>query len=261
METLFALLRVISQILGALTLASAGLAGVTAFAYWLFKRYAAGWLENRFKKELADYTYKQNREIEQLRGQIATLLDRSTKLNHHEFEVLPRAWDLLTEALGSASALTAAYREGVDPGAMTADDLEVLLRESPLEEHHKRDVRDAGRFEKATIYSAFMERHEFNTAQRHCDAFQNYTIQYGLFIDPMIRPKLAEASQELRRAVRAWKLKIQHPDILPYPVSEAQAHVATASALSKEIDAMMTARLWGQTQVTSPAETPVGMDR
>lgn len=117
--------------------ATVGVTPVAAVGLWFGKTYIDKWLTKRFQGQLDALKYAQAQEIERLRAKIAALLDRATKLHQHEFEVLPKAWDLLTIAIGSVGGVTAIYREGVDPGAMSLEDLEVLLRESPLEEHHK----------------------------------------------------------------------------------------------------------------------------
>lgn len=219
-------------------------APATAVGLWFGKTYIDKWLTKRFQGQLDLLKHAQAQEIERLRAKIAALLDRATKLHQHEFEVLPKAWDLLSMALGSASRVTASFREGVDPGAMSPEDMEILLRDSPLEEHQKQAVRDASRFEKPKTYSHFMERYDFNAASREANEFHNYVIQFGIFIEPTIREKLTEASQELQKGLRAWKQILQMPDVMPWPVAEAQGHVARVSALSKEIDSLISERLW-----------------
>lgn len=222
----------------------AGVGGATvivtplaAVGLWSGKTYIDKWLTKRFQGQLDALRHAQAQEIERLRAKIATLLDRATKLHQHEFEVLPKAWDLLTIAIGSVGGVTAIYREGVDPGAMLPEDLEILLRESPLEEHHKQAVRDASRFDKPRVYGDYMDRYQFNEAQRDAQTFHNYIIQHGIFIEPTILEKLTEA-------LRTWKIIFQMPDHRPWPVSQTHEHVTRASDLSKEIDLLISDRLW-----------------
>lgn len=224
--------------------ATVGVTPVAAVGLWFGKTYIDKWLTKRFQGQLDALKYAQAQEIERLRAKIAALLDRATKLHQHEFEVLPKAWDLLTIAIGSVGGVTAIYREGVDPGAMSLEDLEVLLRESPLEEHHKQAVRDANRFDKPKVYGDYIDRYQFNAAQRDAQTFHNYIIQHGIFIEPTIREKLTEASSEMRTALRTWKIIFEMPDHKPWPVSETHEHVTKASDLSKEIDALISDRLW-----------------
>lgn len=217
---------------------------VGGLCVWFGKTYIDRWLTKRFQGQLDALKHAQAQEIERLRAKIAGMLDRAIKLHQHEFEVLPKAWDLLTIAIGSVGTVTATYKEGVDPGAMSPEDLEVLLRDSPLEEHQKQSVRDAGRFDKPRLFQDLMDRYQFNTAQRDTQAFHNYVIQHGIFIEPTIREKLTEASSEMRMALRRWKQILQMPDHKPWPIEEAHAHVTKGSDLSKEIDRLISERLW-----------------
>jgi hypothetical protein len=211
---------------------------------WFGKAYIDKWLTRRFQGQLDNLKHVQAQEIERLRAKIAGMLDRVTKLHQHEFEVLPKSWDLLSLALGSVSRVTASFKEVADPGAMTPEELEAFLAKGPLEDHQKQAIRDAGRFDKPTLYQTFHDRIEFNNASKEAGDFHNYTIQHGIFIEPAIRAKLMEASQELQKALRSWKQILQMPDHKPWPVDEAQGHAKKALELSKEIDALISDRLW-----------------
>lgn len=211
---------------------------------WFGKTYIDKWLSKRFQGQLDALKHAQAQEIERLRAKIAGMLDRAAKLHQHEFEVLPMAWDKLSTALGAVSDVTASFKEGVDPGRMSAVELEAFLAKGPLEDHQKQAIRDADRFDKPSLYQTFHDHIQFNDASRVTNEFHNYTIQFGIFIEPAIRTKLTEASKELQTALRSWKLILQMPDVKPWPVSEAQANVAKASELAKEIDKLISDRLW-----------------
>jgi hypothetical protein len=61
----------------------------------LFKVLGEKWLNAKFEERLAQYKHAQQKEIEQLRFRINSLMDRTTKLHQHEFDVLPEAWSRL----------------------------------------------------------------------------------------------------------------------------------------------------------------------
>lgn len=217
---------------------------IGGLAVWFGKTYIDRWLARHFQGQLDNLKHIQAQEIERLRAKIAGMLDRATKLHQHEFEALSKSWDLLTTALGSVSMVTASGREITDPGPMSAEELEAFLAKTELEDFQKQAVRDAGRYEKSKVYQTFQDRIAFNDAHRATTALHNHTIQFGIFIEPTIRAKLTEASQELQKGLRTWRQILQMPEITPWPVTEAQAHVQKAADLSKEIDALMTERLW-----------------
>jgi len=81
-----------------------------AIAWWLFKKYSEGWLEQRFKKDFSDHQHRQNRELEGLKLEINTMLDRSIKLHQKEFEALPEIWTTLMESNNKISSVLSLFQ-------------------------------------------------------------------------------------------------------------------------------------------------------
>jgi hypothetical protein len=75
-----------------LALVGGGAAVVTstvALAYWLFKLFSEKWLTAKFDERLAAYRHQQQKELEELRFKIRSLMDRTTKLYQREFFARP----------------------------------------------------------------------------------------------------------------------------------------------------------------------------
>lgn len=68
----------ILRLVGTLVLAGGGL---SLIVYQTFKHLAAKWLDARFEERLQALKHEQQKEIEQLRLKISTLLDRAVKLH------------------------------------------------------------------------------------------------------------------------------------------------------------------------------------
>jgi hypothetical protein len=83
---------------------------VAGFALWLFKLFGEKWLSNRFAERLAAFQHEQVKEIERLRFDISKMLDRTSKLHDHEFEVLPKAWELLTKSYYTTGSIVASFQ-------------------------------------------------------------------------------------------------------------------------------------------------------
>jgi hypothetical protein len=82
----------LTDILAAIGALIVGSGTIGAIAFGLFKVLGEKWLNAKFEERLAEYKHAQQKEIEQLRFRINSLMDRTTKLHQHEFEVLPEAW-------------------------------------------------------------------------------------------------------------------------------------------------------------------------
>src|ERR1700738_2936866 len=84
--------------------------GVTALvlggAKWVTGLTVDKWLSNRFAKGLEAFKHEQQIEIERLKHSINAQMDRLTRGNQREFDVLPEAWSRLTHAHGVVAATT-----------------------------------------------------------------------------------------------------------------------------------------------------------
>src|SRR5688572_16053484 len=103
-------------------LRAAGVAGIGAvvvaaiagIVWQFFKWFGAKWIEAKFAKSLETFRHQQAQEIERLRGQIAALLDRATKLHQAEFDTLPKIWELAGKAYGATGSMVAAIQSYSD---------------------------------------------------------------------------------------------------------------------------------------------------
>src|SRR5271154_6132179 len=99
MHSLIGAANLITQLI---TVAGGGAIIGFALFQWLGKK----WLETRFAKNLELFKHEQSQEIERLRYRINALMDRTTKLHQHEFEVIPEVWDKLGTAMSGVMSFT-----------------------------------------------------------------------------------------------------------------------------------------------------------
>ncbi|MND89745.1 hypothetical protein D3C81_1391330 [compost metagenome] len=216
---------------------------------WFGRTYIDKWLTNRFQGQLDVLKHAQAQEVERLRAKIAGMLDRAIKLHQHEFEVLPKTWDLLTSAVGAASRATATFKRFEDVGALPPEELEAFFKKSSLEEYQKQAIRDADRIDKTTLFGTFQQRIELSEANEAAFEFHNYVVQHGIFIEPEIRERLNVASKELRLAVSIWSTIVRGSNDTIGAVEKAQGHVNSAYDLSEEVDKLISERLWSASKL------------
>ena len=87
---------------GGFSLTTISFAGIWALATHMSKRFGEKWLDSKFDEKLQALRHAHDKELEDLRFKIATLLDRATKLHSREFEVLPESWSRLNDAFWQA---------------------------------------------------------------------------------------------------------------------------------------------------------------
>ncbi len=169
-------------------LVSAGGGGVVA---WLIiKSFGDKWLESKFAESLESFKHGKNKELENLRFEIAALMDRTVKLHQREFDVLPEAWGLLNDAFAIISPVALGVGNAPDFRKMSAEEFEYVLSKIPFEEFQKNELRNSK--DQSRYYLDTIQWHDFNKAKEACAAFHFYLNKNGVFILPSIKKKFSD---------------------------------------------------------------------
>lgn len=165
-----------------ITAGAAFLAALGAFR-WLGQR----WLEGQFAKDLEAFKAEKNRELEELKGEyqrqterlkseIARLLDRAVKFNTKEYEVLPKAWELLNVAHSWVHTILSSLREAPDIFNMPSSHFDEFLEKVELRQVEKDELRDLHQNRDSSIGSAYgrmRDWRELNLAMKAVAEYQN----------------------------------------------------------------------------------------
>lgn len=194
------------QILGYLGLGGLSLGAVVAISWAAFRHFSKSWLDEKFKKRMADYDHALALKTEQFRSDLATLLDRSTKLHSQEFEVLPHIWELLARAMGATSAVIAALQHHPDVVHMTPAELDVALTFREFKDHEKAEIHSLQGQARQARYTDLYDRYRFGEASEASRELYNYVILKGIFLDPTLRADLREISQIVDGTLTSFRL-------------------------------------------------------
>jgi hypothetical protein len=154
--------------------------GSAAIAYFTFKHFGKSWIENVFAQRLEHYKHGQTLELQRLRVEIDSLLDRTIKLQDREFQILPEAWQKLDEAYGLLSWISSPLQTYPDFSRMSSAELEEFLTASELSGTQKDDVRSAG--DKNKKYQEIIGWHRLNRVQNAIINLRNYVARNGIFL-------------------------------------------------------------------------------
>lgn len=117
----------IVETVGAVGIATGGVASIALIVWAIFRALSTKWLDAKFEERLASYKHAQDRELEDLRFQINTQLDRLTKLHQHEFDILPEAWRRCIKAYYKISALVSPLQSYPDLDRMNENSMNFLV--------------------------------------------------------------------------------------------------------------------------------------
>ena len=225
---------------------------VVLAALWFGRTYIDKWLTNRFQGQLDALKHVQAQEIERLRAKIAGMLDRATKLHHHEFEVLPMVWDKLTTMMGSASVAVANFKSYADVGGMSAEELELILDQTKFAEYEKAELRQLHRHERETRFISLTDRDRLRTAFKDRADYHNAIIKHAIFIEPSILEKMKELSHLIVDALHT-QADFGDPDMERPKARERGANAdkvhEKGQAKMGEIERMISGRLWNASKL------------
>jgi len=214
-------------------------------AWLLFRFFAQKWMENRFNERLEAFKQAGSVEIARVKFAIDAKMDRALKLHEKEFDTLTTAWDKLTSMIGSAAAVVAPLQSYHPVGGMTLEELDAVLAKTDFEEHEKGKLRQSAGQKRDKLYQDWCDRDRINRAMTDRQAFHNYIIQRGIFIQPELKDRMMELSLLISDAI-ITQSQITQPDYpMPRPYAENTAKVrGKGTDLMNEIGREISARIW-----------------
>lgn len=219
---------------------SIGAGAATAFAFfrWLGKK----WLENRFAKNLEQFKHEQAQEIERLRYRINALMDRTSKLHQHEFEVLPEVWDKLSIAMAEVTSFTSRIQTYPDLDSMREMQFSEFLENCELHEWEKKELSVSQ--SRTSTYAELIFWHRLRRVKIAHAGFHNTFIAKGIFIQPELKEKIRSVSDMMYDAFRERELDKQLDEHGPDRFKKADLLREEGQTRLREIEKSVQSRLW-----------------
>jgi len=177
-------------------LPSAGVGALVAFG--IFRFLGSKWIENKFAKRLQDHKHKLEKEREELKFKINSLLNRVTKIHEKEFEVLPIAWEKLDNLLDSVRQFIRETHSMPDLNNKSSQELEEVLSKQDLNEEEKQNVRDH-KDREGWHFHAKSEK-----VRKACWDFQDYITKNAIFLSSDLKSEFRKAEGLIRKA---WAIR------------------------------------------------------
>jgi hypothetical protein len=181
----------------------------TAATIAAFRLLGTKWLDARFAERLEKFKHDQSQEIERLRYRINALMDRTTKLHQHEFEVLPEIWQKLGIAFSAATSFTWGTTRYPDLNAMGEAQFSEFLEGSPLSGWQKDELQNCSN--RNGNYQQMMFWHRLDAVHKAHADFHNYFISKGIFVQPELKEKIRALSNMMYDAFRERETNQENP--------------------------------------------------
>ena len=164
--------------------------GAAVLLFFIFRTVGERWVSSWFDKSLEAMRQAHELELESVRLDSNTALERTVKLNQREFETLPEAWSLAVDAMPSVQGLVAGLKSYPNLEALSPPQLEHFLDTSPLDDWEREELRATG--DKTKYYQRAVGRHEFGDAVAKHGKFRLHVLKNGIFFDESLHLKLSE---------------------------------------------------------------------
>jgi hypothetical protein len=235
------MMETLTKLLALLGGGAAVILAMVGAAYWLFKLFSERWLTARFNERLEDYKHKQQREIEELRFKINSLMDRTTKLYQREFDVLPEAWSKLVMAHGHVQSVTTALQQYPDLDRMIPEHLTEFLEKSPLNNWEKEKIKKEPK--KTDYYTRAINHHKAWEARKTYIDFYEYFRKNSIFIREEIKAKFDTLSELAHGALVEHEIWLQ--DSINFDIWDTRRKFGKEGGdLLKALEQEVQKRLW-----------------
>lgn len=173
-----------------------------AFAYFIFRTTATKWIESKFSERLELLRQAHDREVRAIGLKIDGILDRTKRLHEKEFEVLPKAWDLLNEAFYSVLVTVSPNQRYLDLAGESPEAMTEILATTTLTP--SQVIRVTKAVDPTAELQALLDRHRLaNSEASRQDAFA-FLLKTGIFIEPSLRTDLRRCHDV------AWEALTEH---------------------------------------------------
>ncbi len=241
---------VLTQILTIIAAVVTAGGGIGVIVYLALRFFAQKWLENRFAQSLEAFRHRQQQELERLRLQINTQLDRVTKLHQHEFEALPQAWALITDSYYGAVAVTSSFQSYPDLDRMAPAELDQFIRECSLEEWQKDELKSVS--EKTRYYIQKITWRRLSEARSVSFEARSFVTKHGIFMQREIIKEFERLDDMIFKALIEKQFNEEYPEP-PLKRDDQKTLHTNGKVLLNELEARVHARLWSRLPETEKA--------
>ena len=212
-----------------------------AIAFAFFQFLGKKWLDSRFAERLESFKHDQQKELETLRFKINSLFDRTTKLHQREFEVLPEAWGRLVDAFLQVQVFVSPLQTYSDLDRMKEAHLEEFIRECPLPEWQKQELRSEK--EKTAYYRKKFFWHRLDKIENIARECSVYLRKNGIFLPPDISKKFSAIDDMIWGAIQEREINEKYPGASSKD-SKATALRNDGERMLSELEKDVQGRLW-----------------
>ena len=221
---------------------------IVAATYGLFKIFGEKWLDSRFAERREALRHEQQKELEALRIPYARLVDRATKLNQREFDVIPEAWARLCEAYERTRSLVATLQWSIEFNNMTSEQRDEFIDRCKLEKWEKKELASVEN--KTDYYGKRIFWHKLDETQKYVSELHMYVRKNGVLMPIDIRKQFEKLYQLIGCALVEQEQNHQY-EYIPKQYGKRDKFVKEGETIMQNLEKDIEQRLSNLTEARS----------
>lgn len=221
----------------------AGVAILAVCGSFVFFRFLGRkWIDSKFSSALEKFKHEQQMEIELLKFKINGLLDRTTKIQQKEFEVLPEIWSKLVEARACVLSFISPIQTYTNIEKIAEDELPTFLDEVEFNAFEKMKVINSRPQERSNIFQELIREKRFYKNREKLRLFTEYYRKNSILLPLETQSKFNDIEKMLWDAWEEHNLNIMASDYrtrTKYDILKSDGEKSF-----KEIESLIHSRLW-----------------
>lgn len=201
---------------------------------WLaFKWFARKWIEDQFAKNLENHRHTLQKDLEDKRFELNRLMDRKTRHNQQEYEILPELWQLMVYALEITKTRTSPVQSYPDFNNWPIEEIREWLDEQGVTGAAKdRILNSADRME---LLINHLQWEQYSEAKKAQVDFSLYLAKKSVLIPPEILKEMQELEKLISDAL--FELHWRLTEDPPYRRENQQKLFSESSSLRDALEA------------------------
>jgi hypothetical protein len=231
-----------------------GIGSISVIVSWIFKFLTEKWLNAKFEERLADYKHAKQKELEDLKFRINSLMDRRLKLHEREFGTLPDAWAKLVDAYNLTAVAVSGFQMYADVNQMGSEQFDSFITSSGLDEWQIAEVRAAD--DRNKKYIEFVDWQRMVKAQGASGEVSTFLTKNGIFIQEPMKTKFQQIVKIISDALTEHRINF---DARSFPGQRLTKYLdlfaKEGDILIRQIEIEIQGRLWDAFSVGKHLET------
>lgn len=165
------------------------------FSYAIFQFLGKKWIETKFQERLQEARHEHAKELERLKAEINALLNRLTRLQDKEFEVITELWSKINDSIGKLSRFVSVFQSYPDLEKMSDLRREEFLEGSQLLESEREEIRNSS--DKNSRYQELLFGYELHDVRNTYSEFHVYFLKNRIFLNQALAEPLTTIDNQM----------------------------------------------------------------